>query len=131
MKKYFAKHKLVASLLVTFAYLLTLNTCSANSTPIPGFSGSGVASIADLSSAVFQPSNPSETIVAVCVKTVERSGNVTEKGVWYFGRNANGYIYVKQNLTASWSEYYGPNRAYGGSLKLKFFQKLVMAAKNN
>ena len=129
MKRYFVKHKLIAYLLVTFACLLTLNTCSANSVHIPGFSGSGIASIADLSSAVFQPSNPSETIVAVCVKTVGRSGNVMENGVWYFGRNANGYVYVKKNQAESWTEYYGPNHAYYENLN--FFQDLVMSAKNN
>ena len=129
MKKYFVMHRLISCLIVTFACLLTLNTCSAKSTMIPGFSGSGSASIADLSSAVFQPSNPSETIVAVCVKTVGRSGNVMENGVWYFGRNANGYVYVKKNQAESWSEYYGPKHAYYENLN--FFQELVIAAKNN
>ena len=118
-------------LLVSMAYFFTTSTCLAETAIIPGYSGSGVWSVADLSSAVFQPSSPSDTIVAVCVKEESRSGEKSDKGIWYFWKTSNGNIYVKTNGSNSYDEYFGPNESFLGGIKQDFFRELAFAAKNN
>ena len=111
--------------------LFVSNTCLAETAIIPGYSGSGVWCVADLSSAVFKPSSHSEIIVAVCVKEESRSGRVSECGVWYFMQNTNGFIYVKTNDSNSYAELYGPYHSDFREWKQEFVRKLVLAAKYN
>jgi len=116
---------------IILSCLFISHTCLAETAIIPGYAGSGVWCVADLSSAVFKPSYYSETIVAVCVKEESRSGDVSNRGVWYFMQNSNGFIYVKTNDSNSYKELYGPYHSDFKEWKQEFFKKLVLAAKYN
>lgn len=62
---------------------------------IPGYTGSGVVSCADLSSAVMQPVDDGVVIIA-CVKTITRSGEEHDDGLWFFMRkDQDDHVYVK------------------------------------
>ncbi len=69
--------------------------------------------------------------MAVCVKEESRSGDVSNRGVWYFMQNSNGFIYVKTNDSNSYNELYGPYHSDFKEWKQEFFKKLVLAAKYN
>ena len=120
--------------LLLFTLLSSLfisQTCLAESAIIPGYSGSGVWCVADLSSAVLKPSSKTKRIVAVCVKEESRSGCIVDRGVWYFMQNVNDFIYVKTNGSNDYVELYGPSHSDFSEWKLDFFKKLEDAAYNN
>ena len=114
-------------LTVVFAmiiFMLNMQFCFAETAEIPGYCGSGVATYADLSSAVIQPSNYDDVLhVAVCTKQVFRSGRTEDCGVWYFKYSVQtGYIAVKNKWTEGYATYNDFRKPE--SEKQRFWKKL-------
>ena len=103
----------------------------AKTAEIPGYTGSGIATFADLSSAVFQPSKYSDVVhIAVCAKTVYRSGKTEDSGIWYFMfGEQTGHITIKTNETNDYVTYNDWKKPE--STKQKFWQRLLAAARDN
>ncbi len=120
--------------ITSFGFSIIANASSAQMIAIPGFVGSGVITSADMSSAVMQPaSEEDDTIVAACVRTVTRSGEEYDNGVWYFLLDAqSGDVYVMTDVKQEYM-----NMSEMGVLPnhrekvTEFFECLVAAAENN
>lgn len=104
---------------------------SAQTAEIPGFCGSGIATFADLSSAVLQPSEYTDVKhVAVCTKRVYRSGKTEDSGIWYFTfYDQTGHITVKTNGSGEYAVY--NDWRHSDPVKQHFWEKLWNAAKSN
>lgn len=99
---------------------------------IPGYTGSGVISCADLSSAVMQPVDDGVVIIA-CVKNITRSGEEHEDGIWFFMRsNKDEHVYVKSGRGNEYRDMSSSSLVPNHQEYVDaFFDNLRMAAESN
>ena len=112
-------------------YVGNIQLCFAEVLSIPGYSGSGVQTLADLSSAVKCPTEHwDETVIAVCTKNVFRhSDEEVDLGVWYFQYLDQSGVYVKTSDDGKYVDYCTFRR--GGTAKREFARRLREAAEQN
>ena len=114
LRKVFFNIVMMIALLLPVIYT---GNVSAAVAPVPGCSDSSGYTLVDLSSAVRQPSEYTDiTIIAAATKWVDRAGNETDTGVWYFKLNDTlGRWKIKKNTDPEYINYDIPGAYYIGS----------------
>ena len=101
---------------------------------IPGYTGSGVSSCADLSSAVLlSEDEDGEIIIAANVRTITRSGEEFDDELWFFRyTDQDGHVYVKSERGKGYYDINNSSPFPGHQEYVEaFFENLKTAAEMN
>ena len=107
----------ITMLICLLLQLILSGDVSAAVAPLPGCSDSTGYTLVDLSSAVnktpqYDGNNYGNIVIAAATKWVDRAGNETDTGIWYFKARMSGKSMIKKNTDLDYVEYNTPGSYY-------------------